>query len=45
MIWVDIFLAAIILFTITSCTWACRMSYEKYCLRVNKPFKTWLRER
>jgi len=41
---VDISLLAVLLFTVGACTFAIRMSYEKFCIRTGKPFKSWLGE-
>lgn len=38
----DVFLSAVLILTVGIATFAIRMSYEKYCVRTRKPFRSWL---
>ncbi len=39
-----IFCISLAVFTLAVCVFAIRMSYEKYCIRTRKPFKSWIND-
>ena len=37
-------LGGVLLAVVASAVFALRMSYEKFCIRTGKPFKSWIKE-